>query len=156
MNTDEQWMKQAITEAKKALAKNEVPIGGVVVCDGKVIGRGYNQKETKKSPLAHAEVIAIQKAAKKLGSWYLDKCTLYVTLEPCLMCTGLLWQCRISRVVYGLPDPKSGALGSLYQLNTDKRLNHRYEVVSGVLQDECHQLLKDFFRGRRAKSPCRK
>lgn len=151
MTTDENYMKLALEEAKKAERIGEVPIGAIVVKDGEVIARAHNLRETVQQPTAHAENIAIEKAAEALGSWRLEDCTLYVTLEPCVMCSGAIVMSRIPRVVYGASDPKGGCSGSLMDLLQEPRFNHRAEVVSGVMEDECSQLLKDFFKQLRDK-----
>lgn len=152
---DAEYMQLAIEQAKIAESYDEVPIGAVVVYEGDVIARGYNRRELDEDPAGHAEFIALKKASEKLGHWRLSGCTVYVTLEPCLMCAGLMYQSRIDRCVYGARDPKAGALGTLYQINADERLNHRFEVTAGVLEDECAGLLSGFFaklRARRKKS----
>lgn len=152
---DAEYMQLAIEQAKTAESYDEVPIGAVVVYEGEVIARGYNRRELDEDPAGHAEFIALKKASEKLGHWRLSGCTVYVTLEPCLMCAGLMYQSRIDRCVYGARDPKAGALGTLYQINADERLNHRFEVTAGVLEDECAGLLSGFFaklRARRKKS----
>ncbi len=149
MNHDETYMNLAILQARHAFEAGEVPIGAVVVCDGGVIAEGYNRRETDHDPSAHAEFSAICQASQELERWRLPDCTVYVTLEPCIMCAGLMHQARIGRCVYGAPDPKAGALGTLYNIHEDERLNHNFEVTSGVLEDECAQLLRDFFRMRR-------
>ncbi|EHF02798.1 hypothetical protein HMPREF1008_00443 [Olsenella sp. oral taxon 809 str. F0356] len=148
---DEAFMREAIEEARLAAQEGEVPIGAVVVCDGRVVARGRNRRELDHDPSAHAEFSALVKASQALGRWRLTSCTAYVTLEPCLMCAGLMVNSRIDRCVFGAPDPKGGALGTLYDVSHDGRLNHEFEVVGGVLQDECAQLLRDFFRARRAE-----
>ena len=130
-------MRLAIEQAKIAESYDEVPIGAVVVYEGEVIASGYNRRELDEDPAGHAEFIALKKASEKLGHWRLSGCTVYVTLEPCLMCAGLMYQSRIDRCVYGAKDPKAGALGTLYQINEDERLNHRFEVTPCVLEDEC-------------------
>ncbi|MDQ0340607.1 tRNA(adenine34) deaminase [Caldalkalibacillus uzonensis] len=142
----EKWMEQAIQLAKRAESLGEVPIGAVIVKDGTVIGTGYNRREIDKSPLAHAEIIAIQEACEQLGGWRLTGCDLYVTLEPCPMCAGAIVQARIKRVVYGTEDPKAGYAGTLYNTLQDERLNHQVEVIAGVRKEECQHVLKDFFR----------
>ena len=142
-------MRQALALAAQAEALGEVPVGAVVVAENAVIAEAYNERETLPSALAHAELTAIARASAKLGRWRLSGCTLYVTLEPCAMCAGALVQARIDRVVYGAADPKAGAVQSLYQLLSDSRLNHRPEVLGGVLADECGRILTDFFRRRR-------
>ena len=149
--TDEKFMRLALNEAQKALKQQEVPIGAVVVAGGAVIGRGHNLVETLADPTAHAEMQALTAAAATLGGKYLQECTLYVTVEPCIMCAGLMHQARIDRCVYGAKDPKAGALGTLYQINEDERLNHRFEVTPGVLEDECAGLLSGFFAKLRAR-----
>ena len=149
MKDDTYWMGTALREAVKAGDRGEVPIGAVVVRDGKIIGRGYNLREGKNDPAAHAELIAIRRASKKLGNWRLTGATLYVTLEPCIMCMGLILLARIDRVVFGCRDPKGGAAGSLYDLSNDGRLNHRVELTSGVRETECSTLLTEFFRALR-------
>ncbi|MCI0332724.1 MAG: tRNA adenosine(34) deaminase TadA [Planctomycetes bacterium] len=148
-------MQQALREAQIAFDEDEVPIGAVVVHDDsssgerRVIGAAHNQREQLRDPTAHAEMIAITQAAEALGNWRLDGCTLYVTLEPCPMCAGAIVLARIPRVVYGAADPKAGAVTTLYQLLNDPRLNHRAEVVSGVLTEPCGEILSKFFREKR-------
>jgi tRNA(adenine34) deaminase len=149
MDADAAYMALALEEARRAAAEGEVPIGAVMVCDGTVVARGRNARESAADPTAHAEMIAIREAAEKLGRWRLSDCTLYVTLEPCPMCAGALVNARIERLVYGAADPKAGAVGTLFDLSADTRLNHRYEVTAGVLEAECGQILKDFFQGLR-------
>jgi tRNA(adenine34) deaminase len=144
-------MARAIAEARKAEAKNEVPIGCVIVRDGRIIARGHNLRETSQDPAAHAELIAIRKAARKLGSWRLLHCALYVTLEPCTMCMGAIILSRIPTVVFGCYDPKGGAAGSLYDLSKDSRLNHSAELVPNVLKGECSGMLSDFFAALRGR-----
>jgi tRNA(adenine34) deaminase len=150
--TDEAMMEHAIALAHKAAAIDEVPIGAVVFCDGKVVGEGYNRKETDLNPTSHAEIIALTNASKKLGRWRLHDCTLVVTLEPCPMCAGALVNARIDRVVFGASDQKSGACRSLYEIADDPRLNHRCEVAGGILEDECVTLLRNFFEPKRRLS----
>lgn len=145
----EHWMKEAILEAKKAEALREVPIGAVIVQDGRIIGRGHNLRETKLDPTAHAEMIALREASETLQAWRILNSTLYVTLEPCPMCAGAIIQSRVDRVVYGAPDPKAGCAGTLMNLLQEERFNHRTEVISGVLQSECSELLSSFFRNLR-------
>jgi tRNA(adenine34) deaminase len=140
------FMKQALEAAAVASARGEVPIGAVVVSDGAVVATGYNLRESWQDPTAHAELLAIRGAAEALGSWRLEGCTVYVTLEPCAMCAGAMVLARVERCVYGCRDPKGGFLGTLYDLSSDPRLNHRFEVVSGVLEQACSDVLKDFFR----------
>ena len=146
---DERFMRLALDEARVAAAEGEVPIGAVVVCDGEVLARAHNRRETDRDPSAHAEFSAMTRAARLLGRWRLTGCTVYVTLEPCLMCAGLMVNARIDRCVFGAADPKGGATGTLYDVSHDARLNHEFEVTSGVLADECAQLLRAFFRERR-------
>ena len=146
------WMREAIEEAKKAEALKEVPIGAVIVKDGRIVARGHNMRESANDPTAHAEMIAIRQASAALGAWRLTGCTLYVTLEPCPMCAGAIVQSRIPLVVYGAADPKAGCAGTLYNLLQDDRFNHRAEIVSGVLQDECAELLTTFFRKLRGRT----
>jgi tRNA(adenine34) deaminase len=145
------FMKEALEEAKKAYELDEVPIGAVVVKDGKIIGRGHNLREREQDPTLHAEIIAIRQAAAELGSWRLTDCELYVTIEPCPMCAGAILQSRIPRVIYGARDPKAGCAGSLYNLLEDSRFNHRAEVVEGVLEEECAEIIRGYFRQKRGK-----
>lgn len=154
--TDEKYMRQAIRQAEKAYKLDETPIGCVIVYDGKVIGRGYNRRNTDKSPLAHAEITAIKKASRKLGDWRLEECTLYVTLEPCQMCAGAIVQSRIPRVVIGCMNPKAGCAGSVLNLLDVKSFNHQAEVVTGVLEAECSGLMTGFFRRLREKKKMEK
>lgn len=147
---DISYMRLAIEEARQAAALGEVPIGAVVVCGGEVVASGCNRRETDQDPSAHAEFIAMREASRALGRWRLSGCTVYVTLEPCLMCAGLMHQARIDRCVYGAPDPKAGALGTLYSVNEDERLNHRFPVTSGVLEEDCAALLTGFFEKLRS------
>ncbi len=147
--SDESFMKAALREAAKAAAEGEVPVGAVVVHAGKIIGRAHNQRECLRDPTAHAEMIALTQAAEALGRWRLDGATLYVTLEPCLMCAGALVCGRVDRVVFGAADPKAGACGSLYQVGLDSRLNHRFDVEGGLLEEECGTILREFFKGKR-------
>ena len=142
-------MNQALVEAGYALEEDEVPIGCVIVHEGRIIGRAHNQRERLHDPTAHAEMIAITQAAEALGRWRLTGCTVYVTLEPCPMCAGALVLARIDRLVFGPRDEKAGACGTLYNIAADDRLNHRIEVTSGVLAAEATELLQDFFRRRR-------
>jgi tRNA(adenine34) deaminase len=146
---DERYMEAALAEARAAAAEGEVPVGAVVVRDGRVIGRGHNRVESTQDPTAHAEILAIGAACQTVKSWRLDDAILYVTLEPCHMCAGGIVLARIPRLVYGARDPKAGACGSLSMVPQDLRLNHRAEVVSGVRADECSALLEEFFRTRR-------
>ncbi len=150
--TDLKFMKEALKEAEKAAQKGEVPIGAVIVKDGRIISRGHNLRESRQDPLAHAEMIAIYKAAKKLNNWRLTGCTLYVTVEPCPMCAGAILQSRIDRLVYGTEDPKAGAVKTLYRILEDERLNHQVkDIVSGVLAEDCASILSDFFAKLRNK-----
>ena len=146
---DERYMRMALDEARAAASVGEVPIGAVVVCGGRVVARAHNRRELDQDPSAHAEFAAIVAAARELGRWRLNDCTVYVTLEPCCMCAGLMVNARVGRCVYGAHDDKAGALGSLYDLNADRRLNHRFNVTSGVLEDECRELLSSYFAGLR-------
>jgi tRNA(adenine34) deaminase len=149
--TDEKFMKQALLQAKKAKELGEVPIGCVIVQDGKVIGRGYNRRNTDKSTLSHAEITAIRKASKKLNDWRLEDCTLYVTLEPCQMCAGAIVQARVKEVVIGAMNPKAGCAGSILNLFTMKQFNHQVQTTYGVCEAECSQILKQFFAGLRKR-----
>ena len=148
---DAYWMGKAIAQARKAEAVGEVPIGAVIVKDGAVIARGHNLRESRQDPAAHAEMIAIRKAAKKLASWRLTGATLYVTLEPCTMCMGAVILSRLDKVVFGSYDPKGGAAGSLFDLSNDKRLNHSVALTPGVRGDETSALLSNFFAALRAR-----
>jgi len=143
-------MRAAIAEAGLALDEGEVPIGAVVVHDGRIIGRGHNQRETLNDPTAHAEMIAITAAASHLQSWRLEGCSLYVTLEPCAMCAGAIVLARLERLVFGAADPKAGACMSLYQITADERLNHRVALEYGILREECAEVLQQFFAKQRA------
>lgn len=149
--TPDYFMNEALKEAKKAFAIGEVPIGAVIECKGKIIGRGHNLTETRKDPTAHAEIIAIRQAAEALGGWRLLESTLYVTTEPCAMCAGASVLARIERIYIGTMDPKAGACGSLMNIPRDERLNHNAEIHIGILEQECRQLMKDFFRDLRQK-----
>jgi tRNA(adenine34) deaminase len=146
---DEYFMRLAIREAEQALAHDDVPVGAVVVHGGEVIGAGHNERELRADPTAHAETIAIREAARALGSWRLEGCTLYVTLEPCAMCAGAIVLARVPRVVYGCTDPKAGAAGSVLDVLAEPRLNHRPRVTGGVLAGPCAALLTEFFAARR-------
>lgn len=160
---DEQYMVLALEEARAAGAAGEVPIGAVVVyepidrgtrrplAEPRVIARAHNRRETDCDPAGHAEFIAMKEAARVLEAWRLSDCTVYVTLEPCIMCAGLMHQARIARCVYGAPDQKAGALGTLYRIHADERLNHQFEVTSGMNEEACVELLRNFFRARRKK-----
>ena len=142
---DETYMALALEQAREAGALGEVPIGAAVVCDGAVVATGHNRREIDHDPAGHAEFLAIRETARRLERWRLSDCTVYVTLEPCPMCAGLMHQARIARCVFGAPDPKAGALGTLYDLSNDERLNHRFEVTTGILADESAELLRAFF-----------
>ena len=148
---DEKYMREAIRQAKKAYALEEVPIGCVIVYEGKIIGRGYNRRTIDKNALAHAEVQAIRKACKKMDDWRLEDCTLYVTLEPCQMCSGAIVQARVKRVVVGCMNPKAGCAGSILNLLDVKEFNHQVELTTGVFGEECSQMMKQFFRELREK-----
>lgn len=153
---DEKYMRQAIRQAKKAYELDETPIGCVIVREGKVIGRGYNRRNTDKNPLAHAEITAIRKASRKLGDWRLEECTLYVTLEPCQMCAGAIVQSRVARVVVGCMNPKAGCAGSILNLMDMKEFNHQVQLETGVMEEECSALMKEFFKELRMKQKMRK
>ena len=153
---DEKYMREAIRQAKKAYKLDETPIGCVIVHDGKIIGRGYNRRNTDKSPLAHAEISAIRKASKKLGDWRLEEGTLYVTLEPCQMCAGAIIQSRVTRVVVGCMNPKAGCAGSVLNLLDVKAFNHQAELTTGVLEEECSALMTGFFRELRERKKMQK
>ena len=149
MNNDELFMSEALKQAKLASLKDEVPIGCVIVKDGKIIAKGYNKREHLKDPTLHAEIVAIRKASRVLNDWQLVGCTLYVTIEPCIMCAGTIIQSRISRVVYGATDPKGGAFGSSINILDAKNINHYPEVISGVLEEQCSNILKSYFKSKR-------
>ena len=151
LNTDEKYMKLAIKQAQKAFDLGEVPIGCVIVYEGKVIGRGYNRRNTDKNTLAHAEITAINKASKKIGDWRLEDCTLYVTLEPCQMCSGAIVQARIPKVVIGCDNPKAGCAGSILNILNHPAFNHQVDTVKGVLEEECSRMLKVFFSDLRVR-----
>ncbi|URN96021.1 MAG: tRNA adenosine(34) deaminase TadA [Candidatus Pristimantibacillus lignocellulolyticus] len=151
IHEDERWMQEAIAEANKAEKLGEVPIGAVIVRDGVIIGKGHNLRETLHDPTAHAEIIAIKRASEHLDAWRLLDCTLYVTLEPCPMCAGAIVQSRITRVVYGTSDHKAGCAGTLMNLLQEPRFNHETELTSGILQAECAELLKAFFKQLRLR-----
>lgn len=146
INNDEKYMKQAIAQAKKAYKLDEVPIGCIIVHDGKVIGRGYNRRNTDKTTLGHAEITAIKKASKVIGDWRLEECTLYVTLEPCQMCAGAIVQARIPKVVIGSMNAKAGCAGSILNILEMPGFNHQCEVVRGICEEECSNMLKTFFK----------
>lgn len=145
LTEDEKYMKEAIKQARKAYALGEVPIGCVIVHDGKIIGRGYNRRNTDKNALAHAEITAIRKASKAIGDWRLEECTLYVTLEPCQMCAGAIVQARIPKVIMACMNPKAGCAGSILNVLNNPQFNHQVEAVNGILEEECSKMLKDFF-----------
>jgi tRNA(adenine34) deaminase len=147
---DRRYMQEALELARKCLEAEDVPVGALVTRQGRVIGRGYNQREKLQDPTAHAEMIALTAAAAYIGHWRLEDCTMYVTLEPCPMCAGALVLARLPRLVYGAADPKGGACGSLFRITEDPRLNHRVETVPGILAEPCAELLREFFRRRRA------
>ncbi len=144
-------MREALALAREAEARGEVPVGAVAVHSGRIIGRGFNLRETERTPLAHAEMLALAEAARALDAWRLTGVTLYVTLEPCTMCAGALVLGRIDRVVFGASDPKAGAVGSLYNLVEEPRLNHRMQVSGGVLAEDCGRILSEFFRSLRER-----
>ncbi len=146
---DATWMAEALLEARTAGGEGEIPIGAVVVVEGRIVGRGRNARERLRDPTAHAEMLALQEAARSLGRWRLSGATVYATLEPCPMCAGALVNARVDRLVYGVADPKAGAAGTLFDIPRDERLNHRIAVESGVLGEECGAVLRDFFRARR-------
>lgn len=148
-STDEHFMQLALEQAQQAALTGEVPIGAVVVCEGQVVAAAHNRRETDQDPSGHAEFLALCQASKRLNRWRLTGCTVYVTLEPCPMCAGLMVNARVDRCVFGAHDPKGGALGTLYSLHADHRLNHSFEVTSGVLQEQCARILTSFFRARR-------
>jgi tRNA(adenine34) deaminase len=150
--SDEQYMREALAEARKAWDKNEVPVGAILVKDGEIIGRGYNQPISSHDPSAHAEIVALRDAAVRLGNYRLVGATLYVTVEPCAMCAGAIFHARLARVVYGAAEPKTGAAGSIVDLFSESRLNFHAEIAGGVLADECGKLISDFFSQRRAQT----
>ena len=150
MDEDIKYMRQAYKLARKAYANGDVPIGCVIVYEGKVIARGYNRRNADKTTLAHAEILAIKKASKVLGDWRLEECTMYVTLEPCQMCAGAIVQARIPKVVIGCMNPKAGCAGSILNLFDIKQFNHRVETVRGIMEEECSLMMKDFFTELRA------
>lgn len=151
MLSDSEYMRHALELAQEAGSHGEVPIGAVVVCDGSIVGTGYNRREMDHDPAGHAEFIALTQAARHLGRWRLSDCTVYVTLEPCVMCAGLMHQARIKRCVFGAPDPKAGALGTLYRVHEDERLNHCFDVESGLLGQESAEMLSTFFKQLRTR-----
>ena len=152
MTEQEKYMKEALKQAKKAYALGEVPIGCVIVHEGKIIGRGYNRRNTDKNTLAHAEITAINKASKVIGDWRLEECTLYVTLEPCQMCAGAIVQARIPEVVMGCMNPKAGCAGSILNILEMPQFNHQVKVTRGILEAECSQMLKTFFEELRIRN----
>ncbi|MBQ6691805.1 MAG: tRNA adenosine(34) deaminase TadA [Clostridia bacterium] len=152
MTEQERYMKKALAQAAVAAKKGEVPVGAVVVHQGRIIARGHNLRESAHDPTAHAELLAMQRAAKKLGGWRLSGCTLYVTLEPCPMCAGAAINARIDEIVFGAYDPKAGCCGTLHDLPRDPRFNHRCKVTGGVLETKCSDILRNFFKNRRQKS----
>ena len=151
MEKEIRFMREAIKEAKKAELIDEVPIGCVIVKDDKVIARGHNVRETKKTPLGHAEIIAIDKASKKLGAWRLQDCDIYITLEPCIMCAGAIIQSRIRHMYYGAKDPKGGAIESSINVLEAKSINHHPEITSGILEEECSNIISQYFKRKREK-----
>ena len=150
--SDEEFMHEAVLLARKAQERGEVPVGAVVVSDGKIVGRGYNRPISSMDPTSHAEIMALRDAAKNVGNYRLPGCALYVTLEPCLMCAGAIFHARISRLIFGAKDPKTGACGSVLDLFSDQRLNHHATVTSGILESTCGDILKRFFSEKRRKS----
>lgn len=151
MEKEIRFMKEALKEAEKAELIDEVPIGCVIVKDDKIIARGHNVRETKKTPLGHAEIIAIDKASKKLGAWRLQDCDIYITLEPCIMCSGAIIQSRIRHIYYGAKDPKGGAIESSINVLETKNINHHPEVTSGILEEECSNIISEYFKRKRIK-----
>lgn len=151
LRNDEYFMRQALAGARKAAASGEVPVGAVIVRQGRVVARGYNRPIAKRDPTAHAEIEALRKAARRLGNYRLPDCTLYVTIEPCAMCAGAIAHARLSRIVYGAPDPKAGACGSVIDVLHEPRINHHTQVEGGLLARECAAIVQDFFRSRRGK-----
>ncbi len=152
-HSDELWMEEALREAQRALAMGEVPVGAIVVRDGRIVGRGWNQPITANDPTAHAEMLALREAGQGIGNYRLLDCDLYVTVEPCAMCAGAITHARIRRLIYGAEDAKAGAVHSMFQVLNHPKLNHQVEVTSGVLAARCMDLLQTFFRERRAAGP---
>ena len=152
LTEDEKYMKKALAQAKKAYSLGEVPIGCVIVYEGKIIGRGYNRRNTDKNTLSHAEITAINKASKKMGDWRLEGCTLYVTLEPCQMCAGAIVQSRMDRVVMGTRNPKAGCAGSILNILNMPEFNHQVELTENVLKEECTDILQSFFKELRIRN----
>lgn len=150
-NIDEKYMRIALKEAQNAVILDEVPVGAVIVKDGKILAKGHNLREKSNDPTSHAEINAIRKACKKLNSWRLEGATIYVTVEPCSMCAGTLLQCRIGRIVYGASDPKGGAIESSLELFKAKNINHHPEIIGGVLKEECANLISGYFKSKRSK-----
>ena len=153
---DEKYMKDAIAEARKALAEDEIPIGAVVVNKGEIIGRGHNCRKNCSEPFGHAEIAAVKEAAQRLGTWRFDDCVIYVTLEPCVMCAGMLVQARMGRIVFGARDPKAGGCRSLYEITSDPRMYHKCEITEGVCETEAAEILRQFFINRREKQKTQK
>ncbi|HQA54948.1 MAG TPA: tRNA adenosine(34) deaminase TadA [Synergistaceae bacterium] len=149
---DIHYMREALKEAEKAMQRGEIPVGALLVRNGEIIGRGSNSRSLEGSPLGHAELTAMREASEAIGNWRFDDCTLYVTLEPCVMCAGAMVQSRLGTLVYGTRDPKAGAVGSLYNIVEDPRMYHRCIVRSGILKEECAELLRSFFRMRRSEA----
>lgn len=156
LTEEERYMREAVKQAKKAYELGEVPIGCVIVYEGKIIGRGYNRRNTDKNTLAHAEITAIRKASKVIGDWRLEGCTMYVTLEPCQMCAGAIVQARISKVVMACMNPKAGCAGSVLNILDMPAFNHQVEIVRGILEEECSQMLKVFFKELRVRNKAEK
>ena len=156
LTEEERYMREAVKQAKKAYALGEVPIGCVIVYEGKIIGRGYNRRNTDKNTLAHAEITAIRKASKVIGDWRLEGCTMYVTLEPCQMCAGAIVQARIPKVVMACMNPKAGCAGSVLNILDMPAFNHQVEIVRGILEEECSQMLKVFFKELRVRNKAEK
>ena len=151
MTKDEKYMLAALKEAQKAVILDEVPVGAIIVKDDKIIARGHNLREKSNDPTSHAEINAIRKACKKVNSWRLEDCTIYVTVEPCSMCAGTLLQCRIGRIVYGTLDPKGGAIVSSLELFKSKNINHHPQIEGGVLKEECSSIISSYFKSKRNK-----
>ena len=149
MQTDDDFMKMTLEEAQKALDKDEVPVGAIIVFEGKILARAYNSPITMNDPSAHAEILALRRAAAAVGNYRLAGAELYVTLEPCVMCAGAILQARLARVIFGTRDPKSGAVASLYEILSDGRLNHQVNVTEGILQEECGEIISRFFQQKR-------
>ena len=149
--TDERYMRLALEQARLAAAQDEVPVGAVVVHDSEVIGAGCNLTRELQDATAHAEILALRRAAQRLGNWYFERCTLYVTLEPCIMCAGALVLAKLERLVFGAAEPKFGGCGSIFDIVREKRLNHRVKVTGGVLESECAELMQEFFKNKRNK-----